>query len=426
MSLRSNYIGLWLSAAPEADQIWNNQVVVTNSNFEWNGIGIAIDAGDDVLISGNDIEGHGGPGIVAAGVWGLTVFGNYYEANNNQHPTYQVGQYAMPIVGDVILTGAGSRLPWNAALDAPWDKSRCKVKDGKVVPNDPAGCTMPRLACGGIQCEGVTVQGNAFSYRSPKTAPPQCKSDPKSCEYSAVVATCARGVVVSGNELNGAGSLFLGPAGSGALAKEWLAEDVHYFGNARFAPSVRMAPSMTTGSSGATAVPMAKARQIGCPTCVSTGYSSWHSPAVLHRNLCDPTLTDKGCVGVSKPVTGQTLDGRQIFSAASGQLTEVPLASVPSLSGHAVYASIRVKPAQNGTSIALGIGPTQAAAMNVNASSSCGGVAGQWGWCIVASAHCQMTMAGSLGVWLDLSGGSWELADVALAPVGASWSTLSV
>eukprot|EP01045_Picozoa_sp_COSAG04_P035353 COSAG04_NODE_8126_length_1020_cov_1.244300_2_plen_89_part_00 len=41
-------------------QIWNNNVDVVNSNFEWNRIGIAIDAGDDVNIAGNDIEGHGG------------------------------------------------------------------------------------------------------------------------------------------------------------------------------------------------------------------------------------------------------------------------------------------------------------------------------------------------------------------------------
>ena len=35
-----------------------------------------------------------GPGIVAAGVWGLTVSSNYYEANNGAPPTYSVhGQH---------------------------------------------------------------------------------------------------------------------------------------------------------------------------------------------------------------------------------------------------------------------------------------------------------------------------------------------
>ena len=88
-ALRRADIGLWLSAAPAMDQvrsfltpmtrilgefepilterlarflkqIWNNNVDVVNSNFEWNRIGIAIDAGDNVNIAGNDIEGHGG------------------------------------------------------------------------------------------------------------------------------------------------------------------------------------------------------------------------------------------------------------------------------------------------------------------------------------------------------------------------------
>lgn len=101
LSLRANGIGLWLSAAPAADQIWNNQVDIINSNFEWNDVGIAIDAGDSVLVQGNDLEGHGGPALVAAGVWGLTYSSNYHEANNLNLPLYGFGDSAAPVVGGV-------------------------------------------------------------------------------------------------------------------------------------------------------------------------------------------------------------------------------------------------------------------------------------------------------------------------------------
>eukprot|EP01047_Picozoa_sp_COSAG01_P063789 COSAG01_NODE_8330_length_2826_cov_17.633297_2_plen_292_part_00 len=102
LNLRANGIGLWLSAAPAADQIWNNQVDVIGSNFEWNRVGIAIDAGDSILVQGNDLEGHDGPALVAAGVWGLSYSSNYHEANNLDlsRQVYGFGDgRAAPVVG---------------------------------------------------------------------------------------------------------------------------------------------------------------------------------------------------------------------------------------------------------------------------------------------------------------------------------------
>jgi hypothetical protein len=59
-----------------------------------------------VRIDGNDIEGHGGPRIVAAGVGGLTVAGNYYGANNLDVPGCKgdkTAGVALAVGGDVFL-----------------------------------------------------------------------------------------------------------------------------------------------------------------------------------------------------------------------------------------------------------------------------------------------------------------------------------
>ena len=67
-----------------------------------------------------------------------------------------------------VLTGAGSRLPWNAAHDAPWAKPSCRVKNGVIQRNDPINCTMPQLSQHGILCEGATISGNTFVWGQDK------------------------------------------------------------------------------------------------------------------------------------------------------------------------------------------------------------------------------------------------------------------
>ena len=108
---------------------------------------------------------------------------------------------------DVILTGANTRLPWNAEIDAPWVRSTCKVRNGTIARNDPPNCTTPALTAHGIECEGAVITGNSFVWGQDKkmATHPSCVASPKSCHYSAVVLEGARGVTISGNEVNGAG-----------------------------------------------------------------------------------------------------------------------------------------------------------------------------------------------------------------------------
>jgi hypothetical protein len=281
LSLRANGIGLWLSAAPAVDQIWNNQVDVVNSNFEWNRVGIAIDAGDSVLIQGNDLEGHDGPALVAAGVWGLTYSSNYHEANNLGLPLYAFGHQAAPVVGDVILAGADTRLPWNAAPDAPWAQSTCKVKNGTLDRSDPPNCTTPALTGRGIQCEGAVITGNSFVWGREKKVSnlSACVASPQSCHYSAVVLAGARGVAITGNEVNGAGTLILGPP---ADKSWWMAEDVQFGSNPRFDPHVNLLPLKSSG--GGTAIEL-RSHEVGCASCEALGYASFESAGILHRNF---------------------------------------------------------------------------------------------------------------------------------------------
>ena len=81
---------------------------VINCNLEWNRIGIVVANGDEVRITGNNIEGCLGPAIMASGVWGLTITSNYMEDNNLKVPAYNIGGHYTTVIGDIILTGTGT------------------------------------------------------------------------------------------------------------------------------------------------------------------------------------------------------------------------------------------------------------------------------------------------------------------------------
>ena len=71
-------VGLYLDLAV-------NAINVVDSQFEANGelgIGVIINGGAMVRLSGNCIEGMAGPGIIANQVDALTIQANYFEANN--------------------------------------------------------------------------------------------------------------------------------------------------------------------------------------------------------------------------------------------------------------------------------------------------------------------------------------------------------
>ena len=421
LSLRANGIGLWLSAAPAADQIWNNQVDVVNSNFEWNDVGIAIDAGDSILIQGNDLEGHGGPALIAAGVWGLTYSSNYHEANNLKLPLYGFGLRAAPVVGDVILAGANTRLPRNSAPDAPWVRSTCKVRNGSLDRSDPPNCTTPTITGRGIQCEGAVITGNTFVWGQEKkvAALPACIASPQACHYSAVVLAGARGVTIRGNEINGAGALILGPPADKSV---WMAEDVQFGSNARFAPEVYLLPLNSSGGGMAKEL---QAQQVGCTSCDALSYASFESPDILHRNFgWLPTqgrpfgpghLTCENSQGFDGKATcvWQAKEADLDLSLAGSSGAGVELNRAPTLAGQAVYAAIRVKPMQNATELELVLG---------DARARCNTVADVWTHCVVS------TVLGEGGVARvsvhAASAGGWALSNLVLARVGASLNLL--
>eukprot|EP01047_Picozoa_sp_COSAG01_P063790 COSAG01_NODE_8330_length_2826_cov_17.633297_3_plen_250_part_00 len=244
---------------------------------------------------------------------------------------------------------------------------------------------------------------------------PVCVASPHSCRYSAVVLAGARGVTLRGNEVNGAGALVLGPPADKSVP--WLAEDVAFGSNARFAPDVHLLPLNNTGRQTADM----RAREVGCTGCKALGYASFESPDVLHRNYGWP-LNQGAPYGPNHRVCegASSFDGRWscIWHAKQGDLAlnlagSMTMEQTPTLAGHAVYAAIRVKPLQNGTELVLELGDVR---------GRCNTVADLWTRCVVAA---ELGESGVATVTVHAaSPGGWTLSDLVLARVGASLNLL--
>ena len=249
---------------------------------------------------------------------------------------------------------------------------------------------------------------------------PACVASPQSCHYSAVVLAGARGVTIRGNEVNGAGALLLGPPADKSV---WMAEDVQFGSNARFAPEVSFLPLNSSGGGGT--AKGRRARQVGCTSCDALGYASFESPDILHRNF--GWITTQGRPYGPGHLTcdnAQAFDGKGtcVWQAKEADLdlslagpsgSGVELDRAPTLAGLAVYASIRVKPMQNATELDLVLG---------DARARCNTVADMWHHCVVAAV---LGEGGVASVSVHAAGvGGWALSDLVLARVGASLNML--
>ena len=226
-------------------------------------------------------------------------------------------------------------------------------------------------------------------------------------------------MTISGNEVNGAGGLILGPPADKSV---WTAEDVQFGSNARFDPLVSLLVLPLNSLSESTAKEL-RAREVGCTSCDALGYASFESPDILHRNF--GWGVDQGRpFGHNSCENSQALDGRLtcVWNAQEGDLdlslagasgAGVVLDQVPTLAGMAVYAAIRVKPLQNATELELVLG---------DARARCGTVAYVWTRCVVATV---LEESGVTSVSVHAgSAGSWALSNLILAKVGASLNML--
>ena len=248
---------------------------------------------------------------------------------------------------------------------------------------------------------------------------PACVASPESCHYSAVVLAGARGVTIRGNEVNGAGALILGPPADKSV---WMAEDVQFGSNARFAPDIRLLPLNSSESGGSSTTTGLQARQVGCKSCDALGYASFESPGTLHRNFgWGDTQSHPFGPGHLTCKDSQGYDGRPacVWHATDADLDlslmdgGVALDRTPTLAGAAVYAAIRVKPMQNATELELVLG---------DARARCNTVADAWSRCVVATVLAQGGVA-SVSVHAASAGG-WALSNLVLARVGASLNLL--
>lgn len=154
-----------------------NSVNVLNSMFENNrGIGITIDVGYAVRVTGNVFESLGGPALVARATRGLTYSSNYHEADE-----FNVGGARffnestgapMQVCADVVLMGA------QAVISPP----NISIGAGNSDPHGPS-------------CLSAVVTANYFN-----PAGVTCGD-----RYAAVASFGSHGVVVEANDCGGCG-----------------------------------------------------------------------------------------------------------------------------------------------------------------------------------------------------------------------------
>lgn len=476
--LRANNdaIGLFLSTWPTEGSLWNNQVNVINCNLEWNRIGIVVANGDEVRLTGNNIEGCLGPAIMASGVWGLTISSNYMEDNNLKVPAYNIGGHYTTVIGDIILTGTGTtrNRPWMLPYTNDPASKDYSCTDAAINANE---CVVPILRYDLLGVSGAVISGNTFATGD--TAINQL-------DYAAVVLAHADGVTITNNHMDKNGALILGPPGSSWTGMHgWNANYVSYAGNTAqglgLQPPLRLLPtpnataqpsvpategvaieetqkSVMGDVDGASAAPTAKTCKypgVGV-TCQLPGYASFDSKETSHRNLARRHLdaTKWPHVGNTKPNapisviedinqprsasdvyewrssagaatrSSSSESGGTVATTASNVTvlaiqTEDDIAQTfPSLVGVPVYVAIQASPQQNGTTLYLNAG----AGTDVS-SVACPAGAKEWRLCIVTLDN--VSGEGALSVSLTASVGAvWRLSDLVLAPIGAPLSSM--
>ena len=191
--LRANNdaIGLFLSTWPTEGSLWNNQVNVINCNLEWNRIGIVVANGDEVRITGNNIEGCLGPAIMVSGVWGLTISSNYMEDNNLKVPAYNIGGHYTTVIGDIILTGTGTTTnrPWMLPYTNDPASKDYSCTDAAINASE---CVVPILRYDLLGVSGAEISGNTFVTGDAAI---------NQLNYAAVVLAHADGVAINNNHM---------------------------------------------------------------------------------------------------------------------------------------------------------------------------------------------------------------------------------
>ena len=115
-----NYIGVWVRDAA-------NSVTITNSEFVDSEVGLYIDGGLQVFVSGNDFEGNHGPGVVVHDTRAPTFLSNYFEANENDDKSNpglmmtaeNAGEPSINVTADIVFTGCPSGVDSGSTIGQP-------------------------------------------------------------------------------------------------------------------------------------------------------------------------------------------------------------------------------------------------------------------------------------------------------------------
>eukprot|EP01045_Picozoa_sp_COSAG04_P013374 COSAG04_NODE_946_length_9227_cov_9.312555_5_plen_475_part_00 len=197
-----NYIGLHTYSA-------GNAIEVTDGIFEANyGVGVFVAGGEQAMISGNTLESNG-IAIVVTDMMGVTISGNYFEANPDPSIYHTGSPVGVTLLPDHTAAGSATAPPIMARTDillngAPFDHAGTSLfadtaldwRYGKAYPTS-----------------GVAIRGNTKSGHN----------------TSLVHAICGSGIVLEANVYDGAARHCAVPASCNATLVE-TGSDASLFG----------------------------------------------------------------------------------------------------------------------------------------------------------------------------------------------------
>lgn len=402
--------------------------------MEGNGWGISLFDGMNIDISGNCIEGSGGPAVIAGGTSGLRIADNYFETNNA--PSFGGPMVLRPESGSEPNVTVQADIVLNGASDlyaAPWPNANSY---GSVMPVDNVIVTGNYHACGN-ECDPTAANCTGGKLNG--------------MPQSGTLIVAAIGVTIEANSLaqitlgGMIPSQHDGPEGPSAcrVPNPLVVTGTH---GGFFARKVRLGTATGWDSpqgyaylyDGGSA--SAQARLF---------LETWESDGPTTRAnflnaslLSAPTLATGLAPVVPQASVGAMMDGRSIVSlsydhdeSAAMLLAAIPLAEWPSIAGRALFAAVDVRVATSTVQVGLAIDSGDG--IWHNSSSGYRQAAGNWSR---VSFQCVAKQSGVLRVGLQLSATAAasgadssssssnrvrvEVGAGAIGVVGAGWSRL--
>jgi parallel beta-helix repeat protein len=398
--------------------------MIQDNIMEGNGWGISLFDGMNIDISGNCIEGTGGPAVIAAGTSGLRVSANYFESNNA--PGFGGPMILRPASGsgpnitvqaDILLNGASDLYanPWPIAdtyassflMDNVLISANYHACGPECPPTD-ANCTdgklngMPQSGTLIVAADGVTIQANSLYQVALGNIIPAMHEGHEGQTGCPV----ANPLVVTGT-LDG----FFARNVRLESATGWDSEQgyAYLYGDPNAASRMFLETFVSEGP---------------------TTRANFFNASLMSHPAAALGLAPMPVVAAAAPIDGHAVVSVQTEASGNAQtsaamlLAEVPLVSWPSLGGRALFAAVDIMALSATTSVGLSIDNGDGVwRTDYNSPKGESYPFGNWSR---VTFQCVAAKTGVLRVALQLhgDGAHVNVGAGAIGVVGAGWSRL--